>query len=265
MAVLLDMHVRNYHPLGILPPVRSPLRWSTGYHNSQLFKQQQLYLFLVEKLRTPALDTFHNSTPYMGFGFEMLDCLRQTFTLQHKSDIYTNFLGLISLDMGPKDTLDQMVSHIRKYAVVLKAGSVNVPPPLLSMIFMKSLANRYEVLKQNFVVQPKKYIWMSIDCLHQVTSQFTTAAERLLSPSCPHMAGSAAAISKESNNPPPISPSPTPSTINVDDIKQLTKANQIICGRSNHTTDKCSQLLWVGYIVDFNETKAWEKWESIAA
>jgi hypothetical protein len=108
-----------------------------------------LYLFLVGKLWTPALNGFHNNTTYMDFGFEMLDHLRQTYAPQPQSDIYTNFLGLISLDMGPKDMLGQMVAQIQKYAVALSAGSVKVPPPLLSMIFMKSLNDRTEVLKQN--------------------------------------------------------------------------------------------------------------------
>ena len=41
-----------------------------------------LYLFLVGKLWTPALNAFHNNITYMGFGFKMLDRLCQTYDPQ---------------------------------------------------------------------------------------------------------------------------------------------------------------------------------------
>jgi hypothetical protein len=211
-----------------------------------LANSNMLYLFLVGKLRTPALDAFHNNTTYMGFGFEMLDRLRQTYAPQRQSNIYMNFLGLISLDMGPKDTLDQMVAQIRKYAMALSAGSVEVPPPLLSMTFMKSLDDRFEVLTQNFIVEPKKYIHMSIDRLHQVTNQFSTSAQCLLSTTLPRSVGSVAAAGK-SNAPAPAS-SPGPNLINAKDIQQLTTAGNCVCGRMNHTVDRCSQFMHAGYL-----------------
>jgi hypothetical protein len=69
-------------------------------------------MLLVVKLKGAALDAFHDNEEYINRGFEMMDKLHETSAPSCQSDIYTNFLSLVSVEMGAKDMLDHFISQI---------------------------------------------------------------------------------------------------------------------------------------------------------
>ena len=72
--------LKAYSPIdGILPNDQLV----TTVHKAA--NSNMLYLFLVGKLWTPALNAFHTNITYMGFGFKMLDRLCQTYDPQCNS------------------------------------------------------------------------------------------------------------------------------------------------------------------------------------
>lgn len=220
----------------------------------------RLHFLLVCKLKGAAMEPFHDNATYLGKGFEMLGRLRQTYAPTKESDIYANFQSLFSLDMGPKDSLDHFVSQIRRYAAALKFGGVEVHQCLLSMIYMRGLDDRFELLKQHFAVNPEQYAQKTLEELHHATLQFSASAQHLLH-SGPRAAGSASVVGAGSSTP----TKKRQATINVEDLRQLAADGSCVCGRDFHTVDKCSQFMGAGYVVELNEVKAKEKWERVGS
>lgn len=71
-----------------------------------------LYILLTLKVGSPAMLPFLNNPMYVGKGFEMLARLQQTFAPSQKSDLYSNFVGLVYLEQGPSDTVEHVASQI---------------------------------------------------------------------------------------------------------------------------------------------------------
>jgi hypothetical protein len=232
----------QYSPLdGLLPHgelVTTPLNRT----NSRL-----LYTFLLGKLRDAALDAVH-ATNFADCGFELLDHLRQTYAPQRQSDTYANFLGLIGLEMAPNDTLEKTVQRIQQFASALEAGGAPLPSKFLSMVFMNSLDDRYELLKQSFVLDSEKYSTMSLHQLYTTTLNFTTSSKQLLSSSATPFAASAASSPGSPTSATMESP-PTLKPLNGEDIKLLVKSGTCLCHRKGHAPDKCLSILHAGYLV----------------
>ena len=164
--------------------------------------------------------------------------------------------------MAPTDTLEKTVQHIQQFASALEAGGAPLPSKFLSMVFMNLLDDRYELLKQSFVLDSEKYATMSLHQLYITTLNFMTSSKQLLSSSAPHFAGSASI--PQANGPPnalPTTSSTTHSTaplkpLNGEDIKFLVKSGQCLCHRKGHSPDKCLSLLHAGYLVVHDAEKA---------
>jgi hypothetical protein len=229
-----------------------------------------LYILLVGKLRPPAIDIVHNNITLRGRGFELMNRLRQTYAPQGASHIYSNFLSLFSLAMGPKDTVDSIMVAIRQYALALASGGCPVPPQLLSMVFMKGLDDHYTVLKHNFVLDPDRYARMDLDKLYATPVQFNVAKERFLGEEAPPFPAAAAATSTPATPSAAAAATPAPSAttpsgkckLNADDIKKVHKAGNRTCGRNGHTIDKCSQYMHAGFLIEFAPDKAQAKWDA---
>jgi hypothetical protein len=252
------MSLDAYSPLDGLLPTGQLLTTTLNHTHSKL-----LYKFLLGKLRNSALDAVH-ATNFNDRGFELLDHLRQTYAPQRQSDAYANFLGLFGLEMGPTDSLDKTVQQIRQYALALHAGGAPLPPKLLTMVFMKALDDRYDLLKQSFVLDSEKYAAMSLHDLYTTALNFTTSSKQLLSSSAPFFAGLvsltkvlSSETSSDASTPAPASaPDPPLKILGGFDIKKVAKSNKCFCNRSGHTIDKCIQFMHAGYVIEHDEAKA---------
>jgi hypothetical protein len=257
--------LRAYSPLdGILPDGE----FVTTAANAT--SSNALYILLVGKLRSPAVDIVHNNSNFHGRGFELLNRLRQTYAPQGAADIYSNFLSLFSLAMGPKDTVDSIMVELRRYALALAAGGCTVPPQLLWMVFMKCLDDRYTVLKHSFVLDPERYARMDLDKLYATTITFDVGKKQFLGDDLPPFPAAAAAASASTIPSAAAATAPAPSTttssgkrkVTADDIKKVHKAGNCTCGRTGHTVDKCSQYMHAGFLIEYSPDKAKEKWEA---
>jgi hypothetical protein len=207
-----------------------------------------------------------HATNFNDRGFELLDHLRQTYAPQRQSDAYANFLGLFGLEMGPTDSLDKTVQQIRQYALALHAGGAPLPPKLLTMVFMKALDDRYDLLKQSFVLDSEKYAAMSLHDLYTTALNFTTSSKQLLSSSAPGFASSVSStkvLSSETSSgastPASTAHDPAPDPLKIlggHDIRKVAKSNKCFCNRSGHTIDKCIQFMYAGYVIEHDEAKA---------
>lgn len=133
-----------------------------------------------------------------------------------------------------------------------------VDPCMLSMVFMKGLDDRLELLKQQFAVNPKKYARLSVEELHHELMQCMASAQHLLHSPVPRSAGHASSGAGGSSNPKKAS-----SPLSVDDIKQLAAAGNCLCGQDFHTIDRCGQFISAGYCIELNEEKAKQKGGSL--
>jgi hypothetical protein len=249
------MSLDPYSPLDGLLPTGQLITTTRNHMHSKL-----LYKFLLGKLRDSALNAVH-ATNFNDRGFEPLDHLRQTYAPQRQSDAYANFLGLFALEMGPTDSLDKVVQQLRQYASALHAGGAPLPPKLLTMFFMKTLDDRYELLKQSFVIDSEKYASMSLHDLYTAALNFTTSSKQLLSSSAPSLAFAASASSStpdpsNASSTAPADPDPPLKVLMGYDIKKLAKSNKCLCTRSGHTLEKCSQFMHAGYVIEHDEVKA---------
>lgn len=255
------MAFEAYSPLDGLLPDGQLVTTAANASHSKL-----LYRFLIGKLRSAALDSVHGNPTFIDKGFELVDHLRQTFAPQRSSDVYANFLGLWGLEMSPSDTLDKTVQRLRQYLLALEAGDAKLPPKFQTMFFMRCLDDRFEVLKQAFVIDSNRYTNMSIHELYTAAQSFTTSAKHLLSNSAPPRAAAAAkAPTKGSSSADPTpSKSPSPNKVySSDDITTMTKEKKCLCGRSGHTLDKCGVIHHAGYCVVLDKAKAQEHWNEV--
>ena len=163
--------------------------------------------------------------------------------------------------MGPKDSLDHFVSQIRRFNAALRAGGVVVDPCILSMVFMRGLDDRYELLKQHFVVSPEKYARMSVDQLLQETLQIESSSQHLLHSQLPKSAGHASAASGYTST---NASQKRSAPLSVADIKHLAELGHCVCGRENHTVERCGQLKGAGYVVTLASEKSQQQGASQA-
>jgi hypothetical protein len=165
--------------------------------------------------------------------------------------------------MSPTDTLDKTVQKLRQYLLALEAGDAKLPPQFQTMFFMRCLDDRFEVLKQAFVIDSDRYTRMSIHELYTAAQSFTTSAKHLLSNSVPPRAAAAAkAPAKTSSSGTPSSSKSSSSTTiySSDDIITMSKEKRCLCGRSGHTLDTCGVIHHSGYYVLHDKAKAQEHW-----
>ena len=191
----------------------------------------------------------------------MLDRLRQLYAPSSKEDAYNNFLALFFLEQGSQESVDYFISQIRRYAASLRSAGIHIDPCVLLMIFMKGLSNTYELLKQDFALNPSKYACLSVEELQQFTVKFNSTAKHVL-PLSPSAKSVAAAAGVSAPGAPKQSGSSGTSTLDVDDIKKVAASGACMCGRQ-HKLELCNFFLWAGYLIDYNEAKAAEKWEVI--
>jgi len=177
----------------------------------------RLHFLLMVKLKGSAMEPFLNNPDFDSKGFEMVGRLCQTYAPSAKSDLYSNILSLFYLEMGHKESIEQLFGQIWRYDLLLKAAGITLDRCLLSMIGMKALDDRFEALKNDFILNPETYSSLSLDHLEQRILQWRSSASTMSSASSmdlptPAYAAAAGAHIK------PISPSN--STLSVDDIKQ---------------------------------------------
>ena len=224
----------------------------------------RLYLLLTLKLGSPADLPFLDNPEYVGHGFEMLARLQQTYAPSQKSDLYSNFVGLVFLEQGPTDSVEYIASRIRHYAAMLAAGGWRQEPILLTMVLMKALDDRYDALKSDFSLNPEIYAVLTVDQLEQRILKWA-ASRKVLSSSDPSLSASAAAAATKPRGLPasdtPAKPTASSSSpdLTTELITARVKEGRCVCSRRKHKLPDCLQFLKAGFVITSDPAKAKER------
>jgi len=229
---------------------------------------RRLHFLLMVKLKGSAMEPFLNNPEYDAKGFEMVARLCQTYAPSAKSDLYSNFFSLFYLEMGPQESVEQLFGNIRRYDLLLKAADITLERRRLSMIGMKALDDRFEALKNDFILNPETYSTLSLDHLEQRILQWRASASTMSSASptalpTPAYAAAAGAHVKPSSH--SSNSHSSTSILSIDDVKQLRTDGNCVCGCKHHTLASCDIFVQAGYLIEYHVGKAKEKWDAVLA
>ena len=241
--------------------MESILRFSTYAPNGPLVttpanaaNSNRLANLLTVKVGEPASRPFFNNPAYIGKGFERLARLRQTYAPSERGDRFGNIQGLIFLEQGPQDSLEDTVSKIRQFAAMLDSGGWPPDPQLLTNVLMKALDDRYAAIKSDFALNPEVYADMTVDDLEQRIIKWAAAHKILIGPSG---ASSAAAVRGNKAAPGSSLAAPTPDRpLTTAEIKKRRKNGSCSCGSSDHVLENCPNHKLAGFIIKYDSSAA---------
>ena len=147
--------------------------------DANLSASKKIRILINNSLLPPEADKFYDAPEFIDRGFEMVEHLRDNWSSNTEEDTFVNFLSLIDLTQRPGETVPSYSSRIRSINSRIKAGEVDLPPALISMLMMRGLEDRYDELKKRYAANPKES-W-GADCLsiERMCSRFVTTNQSL--------------------------------------------------------------------------------------